>query len=145
MMTQWSVILNVIGIFTPLYKSVSWGVTLWLIRRRDFMTDLAFTSKMRFGSDPRPIWVLFGTPSTLYMRSSLSVWWSTAYCNGCHYIFLNILFILLLLFILLCTAYLWHIRFGWLLVRGLYKENLSQMCVFMLAQLLWLVRRLGYR
>ena len=47
---------------------------------------------------------------------------STAYFNGCPYIF----YILLDYYICLCTTFLWPLRFGWLLVLSLYKEDYLQ-------------------
>ena len=47
---------------------------------------------------------------------------STAYFNRCPYIF----DILLYYYICLCTTFLWPLRFGWLLVLSLYKEDYSQ-------------------
>ena len=47
---------------------------------------------------------------------------STAYFNGCPYIF----DILLHYYICLCTTFLWPLRFGWLLVLSLYEEDYLQ-------------------
>ena len=47
---------------------------------------------------------------------------SIAYFNGCPYIF----DILLYYYICLCTTFLWPLRFCWLLVLSLYKEDYLQ-------------------
>ena len=69
---------------------------------------------------------------------------STAYFNGCPYIF----DILLYYYIFVCTTFLWPLRFGWLLVLSLYKKDYLQIfkCVsFRLPRLLRLVGRLSAR
>ena len=72
------------------------------------------------------------SPSPLIVsRDSFSLWtWarvqtarSTAYFNGCPYIF-DIL--ALYYYICLCTTFLWPLCFGWLLVLSLYKEDYLQ-------------------
>ena len=48
---------------------------------------------------------------------------STAYFNGCPYIFF---YKLLYYYICLCTTFLWLLRFDWLLVLSLNKEDYLQ-------------------
>ena len=51
---------------------------------------------------------------------------STAYLNGCPYFWYTILYS----YISLCTTFLWLLRFGWLLVFSLYKEDYLQFFKF---------------
>ena len=80
--------------------------------------------------DPRPLWLLVGTPSALVL-SPLSDGWSIAYLLGCLFIFLIHYFQRLR-----CLYYGSHglpLCFSWLLILGLYKEGYIQkvnVCAF---------------
>ena len=82
----------------------------------DYMTGLVLTSWEATGS-----WSSF----SLWTWARVQTARSTAYFNGCPYIF----DILLYNYICLCTTFLWPLRFGWLFglfVLSLYMEDYLQ-------------------
>ena len=93
--------------------------------------------------DPHPLWLFFGNPQ------SLDVSWR-ADCSKYSLLLLMSLDIFDILFLspnMFVYWFLWHRRFRWILVLGLFKDDSSQFCkyvFFLSAKLLRLVRRLGF-
>ena len=96
-------------------------------RRQGWLSWLSHWSDRRFnlGPDPRPLWLLVGTPSACgpELAYRLRVAQPTLMDVYTYYFWYTI--ILLYMFV-------WHIllplRFGWLLVLSLYKEDYFSNC-----------------
>ena len=111
----------VLGPLTALCRSFLKRCTLTNKAVGTIWRALSKPPRRRHGPDPRPLWLLVGTPSAFGPELAYRLR-STAYLNGCPYIF----DILLYYYICLCTTFLWPLRFGWLLVLSLYKEDYLQ-------------------
>ena len=107
----------VLGPSTALYRSFLEHCTLKNKAIGSIWRDLSKSHKWRQGPDPRPLWLLVGTPSVLgpelasgWADHSL-LWWMSLY-----------IFDILFLSPNMCVSWFWWpLRFGWLLVLGLYK------------------------
>ena len=101
--------------------------------------DMSKPPQRRQGPDPRPLWLLVGTP--LVLRPELASRWAARNLlwRMSLYTYINILFCHLTC---LCKTFM---ASPLLLVFGLFKENYLQIfkCVLLITQLLWLVGRLG--
>ena len=112
----------VLGPFTALYR---------LFLKRGTNKAVGAISRALFkppqrrqGPDPRPLWLVVGTPSAFgpERTDSLLKWTS-----------IHIFAILLYYYTCLCTTFLWPLHFGWLLVLSLYKGGylqISNACPF---------------
>ena len=113
----------VLGPFTALYRSFLKRCSLTNKAVGTIWRALSKPPQRQQGPDPRPLWLLVGTPSAfgpeLAYRLRVA---STAYFNVFPYIF----DILVYYYICLCTTFLWPVRFGWLLILSLYKEDYLQ-------------------
>ena len=135
----------VLGPFTALYRSFLKRCTLTNKAVGTVWRALSKPPQRRQGPDPRPLWLLVGTPSAFgpelayrlrvaqpTLMDVTRYFWYTLYYYTC-----------------LCTTFLWHLHFGWLLVLSLHKEDYLQfffkLCVLLITRLLRLVGRLGTR
>ena len=131
----------VLGPFTALYRSFLKRCTLTNKAVGTIWRALSKPPQRRQGPDPRPLWLLVGNPFSFWTWARVQTARSTAYFNGCPYIF----DILLHYYICLCTIFLWPLRFGWLLVLSLYKEDYLYIFKCVSLRLLRLVGRLSAR
>ena len=99
-----------------------WSVALWLTRRLG-LYDVSCQNLLRGDR------VLILVPSNCFLRllqpldlSSVPVRRSTACSNGCHFLFLAYYLVSLLPYTL-WFAFVWPLRFSWLYVFSLYKED----------------------
>ena len=141
-MTVWSIertISLVLGPFTALYRSFLAQRTLTNRAMGTIWRDLSKPPQRRQGIDPRPLWLLVGTPLI-----SLPDGQSIPTLADVFIYFWYTVFIILHV----CVIFLWPLRFSWLLVLGLYKEDIiyTFLNVYpLITQLLLLMGRLGSR
>ena len=107
----------VLGPFTALYRSFLKRCSLTNKAVGTLWRALSKPPQMRQGPDPRPLWLLVGTPSVFGPKLAyrLLLWTS-----------LDIFDILLYYYTCLCTTFLWPLHFGWPLVLSLHKEDYLQ-------------------
>ena len=104
-----------LGPFTALYRSFLKRCTLTNKAVETIWRALSKPPQRRQGPDPRPLWLLVGTP--LAFRPELAYWLRVAQPTLMD---VPIYFdILLYYYICLCTTLLWPLRFGWAFVTGL--------------------------
>ena len=110
----------VLAPFTALYRSFLKLFTLTNKTVGTIWRALSKSPQRRQGPDPRPLWLLVGTPSALIplLAYRLRVAQPTLMDISIYF-----WYILLYYYICLCTTFLWLLRFGLLLVLRLYKED----------------------
>ena len=112
----------VLGPFTALYRSFLMHCTLTNKTVGTIWRDLSKPPQRRQGPDPRPLWLLVGNP--LFLGPEL------ASRRAEHRFTLADVFIYFWFTVLspymFVEWFLWHVRFRWLLVLGLYKEDYLQ-------------------
>ena len=109
----------VLGPSTALYRSFPKNCTLTYKAVGTIWRDLSKPPQRRQGPDPRPLWLLVGTPLVLGPELA-SRRAEHSHSGGCLYMFLIYCFYHLTC---LCYNFLWPLRLSWLLVLGLYKEG----------------------
>ena len=111
----------VVGPFTALYRSFLKRCTLTNKVVGTIWRALSKPPQRRLGPDPRPLWLLIGTPSAFGPELA---------CRLCvvqpTLMDVPIFLIYFYITICLCTTFLWPLRLGWLLVLSLYKEDYLQ-------------------
>ena len=112
----------VLGPFTALYRLFLKRCTLTNKAAGTIWLALSKPPQRRLGPDPRPLWLLVGTPSAFgpELVYRLRVAQPTLMDVPIYFD------IFLYYYICLCTTFLWPLRFGWLLVLSLYKEDCLQ-------------------
>ena len=110
----------VLGPFTALYRSFLKRCTLTNKAVGTIWRALSKPPQRRQGPDPRPLWLLVGTPSAFgpELAYRLRVVQPTLMDVP--------IFLIYFYYICLCTTFLWPLHFGWLLVLSLYKEDYLQ-------------------
>ena len=126
----------VLGPLTALYRSFLKRCTLTNKAVGTIWRALSKPPQRRQGPDPRSLWLLVGTPSAFgpELAYRLRVAQPTL-MDVPIYIYI------LYYYICLCTIFLWPLRFGWLFILSLYKEDYLHIfkCVF-----IWLNGCCGY-
>ena len=112
----------VLGPFTALYRSFLKRCTLTNKAVRTIWRALSKPPQRRQSPYSHPLWLLVGTPSALRPEIAYRLHIAQSSLMGVPIYF----DILVYYFICLCTTFLWHVRFGWLLVFSLYKEDYLQ-------------------
>ena len=112
----------VLGPFIALYRSFLKRCTLTNKAVGTMWRALSKHPQRRQGPDPRPLWLLSGTPSAFGPELAYRLCVAQPTLMDAPYIF----DVLLYYYICLCTTFLWPLRFGWLLVLSLYKEDYLQ-------------------
>ena len=109
-----------LGPFTALFRSVFMRCTLTNKAVGTIWRALSKPPQRRQGPDPRLVWLFVGTPSAfgLWLAYRLRV----AQPSLMH-VPIYFWYSMILLYICLCTTFLWPLRFGWLLVLSLCKED----------------------
>ena len=112
----------VLGPFTALYRSFLNRCTLTNKAAGSLWRALSKPPQRRQGPDPRPFWLLVGTPSAFgpELAYRLRVAQPTLMDVTIYFD------ILLYYYTCLCTTFLWPLPFGWLLVLNLHKEDYLQ-------------------
>ena len=112
----------VLGPFTALYRSFLKRCTLTNKAVGTIWRILSKPPRKRQDPDPRPLWLLVGTPSAFgpELAYRLRVAQPTLiYVTRCFDI-------LLYYYTCSCTTFSWPLHFGWLLVLSLHKEDYWQ-------------------
>ena len=109
----------VLGLCTALYRPFLKHCTLTNKAVGTIWQALSKPTHWRQCPDPRPLWLLVGTPSDIRLELAFSqAEHSLPYSDVTIYIFA----IICLLSMLYVYRFLWPLRLGWLLVCCLYKE-----------------------
>ena len=118
----------VFGPFTALYRSFLKRWTLTYKAVRTIWRALSKPPQRRQGPHPSPLWLLVGTPSAFgaELAYRLRVAQPTLMDVPIYFWYT------ILVLICLCYTFLWPLRFGWMLVLSLYKEDYLQFfkCLF---------------
>ena len=112
----------VLGPFTALYRSFLKRCTLTNKAVGTIWRALSKPPQMRQGPDPRPLWLLAGTPSAFGPELAYRLRVAQPTLMDVP-IFLIYLYITIYVYV---PHFLWPLRFGWLLVLSLYKEDYLQ-------------------
>ena len=115
----------VLGPFTALYRSFLKRCTLTNKAVGTIWWALSKPPQRRQGLDPRPLWLLVGTPSAFEPELAYRLRVAQPTLMDVPIFLINFY-----INICVCTTFLRPLRFGWLLVLSLYKEDYLQIFKF---------------
>ena len=112
----------VLGPFTALYRSFLNRCTLTNKAVGTIWRALSRPPTRRQGPDPRPLWLLVGTPSAFWSELAYRLRVAQPTLMDVPIYFWYTILVLTCL----CNTFIWPLQFGWLLVLSLCKEDYLQ-------------------